>query len=189
MQAPHLPDPRLRRPASHLPRPALPCAPSRPDQLPGRRPRRRTARRLRHTHLPAPARPCRPPHGGPHRALRPPPRLATLTRIEAALLPTDMQPIVTFDRAALVGSIDLTARGSSRALFVAAWHSFDGAARTRMFKLYAKMVGAQIAVVLVGMQIMAAEIYVIDGERLTVLFTSARAQLELMAIEVQQNRN
>ncbi|KAF7358082.1 hypothetical protein MVEN_00856000 [Mycena venus] len=103
------------------------------------------------------------------------PASATLTRIEAALLPADMQPIVAFDRAALVGSIDLTARGSSRALFVAAWRSFDGAARTRMLKLYAKMVGAQIAVALVGMQIMAAEIYIIGGERLTVFYTSARA--------------
>ncbi|KAJ7309134.1 hypothetical protein DFH08DRAFT_1088310 [Mycena albidolilacea] len=113
------------------------------------------------------------------------PASATLTRIEAALLPADMQSIVAFDRAALVGNIDLTVRGSSRALFVAAWRSFDCAARVRMLKLYAKMVGAQIAVALVGMQIMAAEIYLIGGERLTVLFTSARAQLELMAIENQ----
>jgi hypothetical protein len=115
------------------------------------------------------------------------PASATLTRIEAALLPADMQPIVSFDRAALVGSIDLTARGSSRALFVAAWRSFDGAARVRMLKLYAKMLGAQIAVAFVGRQIMAAEVYVIGGERLTIFFTAARAQLELMAIEAQQN--
>ncbi|KAJ6517758.1 hypothetical protein DFH09DRAFT_1264681 [Mycena vulgaris] len=100
------------------------------------------------------------------------PASATLTRIEAALLPGDMQPIVAFDRAALVGSIDLTARGSSWALFVAAWRSFDSAARVRMLKLYAKMLGAQIAVALVGLQIMAAEVY-----------------LELMAIEAQQNKN
>ncbi|KAJ6570619.1 hypothetical protein DFH09DRAFT_1313218 [Mycena vulgaris] len=38
---------------------------------------------------------------------------ATLTRIETALLPADMQPIVPFDRAAPVGSIDLTARSLS----------------------------------------------------------------------------
>ncbi|KAJ6517785.1 hypothetical protein DFH09DRAFT_1373536 [Mycena vulgaris] len=117
------------------------------------------------------------------------PASATLTRIEAALLPGDMQPIVAFDRAALVGSIDLTARGSSWALFVAAWRSFDGAARVRMLKLYAKMLGAQTAVALVGLQIMAAEVYVIGGERLAIFFTSARAQLELMAIEAQQSKN
>ncbi|KAJ6517791.1 hypothetical protein DFH09DRAFT_940109, partial [Mycena vulgaris] len=113
---------------------------------------------------------------------------ATLARIEAAL-PGDMQPIVTFDRAALVGSIDLTARGSSWALFVATWRSLDGAAHVRMLKLYAKRLGAQIAVALVGLQIMTAEVYVIGGERLAIFFTSARAQLELMAIEVQQNKN
>ncbi|KAJ6517622.1 hypothetical protein DFH09DRAFT_1332328 [Mycena vulgaris] len=37
------------------------------------------------------------------------PASAALTRIEAPLLPADMQPIVPFDRAALPGSIDLTA--------------------------------------------------------------------------------
>jgi hypothetical protein len=30
-------------------------------------------------------------------------------------------------------------------------------------------------------------VYVIGGERLTIFFTAARAQLELMAIEAQQN--
>ncbi|KAJ6496898.1 hypothetical protein DFH09DRAFT_1001997 [Mycena vulgaris] len=113
------------------------------------------------------------------------PASVTLTRIEAALLPADMQPIVPFDRAALVGAIDLTARGGPRALFVSAWRSFDRAARLRLVKLYAKMVFAQITVAVVGLHIMAAEVYVIGGERLAVLFTSMRAQLELMAIEAQ----
>ncbi|KAJ7271500.1 hypothetical protein C8J57DRAFT_1319150 [Mycena rebaudengoi] len=117
------------------------------------------------------------------------PASATLTRIEAVLLPADTPPIVAFDRAALVGTIDLTARGSSRALFAAAWRSFDGAARVRLLKLYAKMVGMQIAVALVGIQIMAVEVYVIGGERLSIFTTSALAQLELMAIEAQQNAN
>ncbi|KAJ7260665.1 hypothetical protein C8J57DRAFT_1720019 [Mycena rebaudengoi] len=117
------------------------------------------------------------------------PASATLTRIEAALLPADTPPIVPFDRADLVGTIDLTARGSSRALFAAAWRSFDGAARVRLLKLYAKMVGAQIAVALVGIQIMAVEVYIIGGERLSIFTTSALAQLELMAIAAQQNAN
>ncbi|KAJ6580369.1 hypothetical protein DFH09DRAFT_1309702 [Mycena vulgaris] len=44
------------------------------------------------------------------------PASAALTRIEAPLLPADMQPIVPFDRAALAGSIDLTARSSRTAI-------------------------------------------------------------------------
>ncbi|KAJ7110568.1 hypothetical protein C8R44DRAFT_800238 [Mycena epipterygia] len=117
------------------------------------------------------------------------PASATLTRIETALLPADMQTIVPFDRAALVGDIDLTTRGGSRALFAAAWRSFDRAARLRLVKLYAKMVFAQIVVAVVGLHVMAVEVYVIGGERLAILVTSARAQLELAAIEAQQNAN
>ncbi|KAJ7454023.1 hypothetical protein B0H11DRAFT_2070033 [Mycena galericulata] len=117
------------------------------------------------------------------------PAAATLTRIEAALLPADAQPLVPFDRAALVGDLDLSARGAARALFAAAWRSFDRSARTRVLKVYAKMLGAQVVVSLLGLGIMATEVYVIGGERLAVFYTSARAQLELMAIEAQQNKN
>ncbi|KAJ7507079.1 hypothetical protein B0H11DRAFT_2271607 [Mycena galericulata] len=117
------------------------------------------------------------------------PAAATLTRIEAALLPADAQPLVPFDRAALVGDLDLSARGAARALFAAAWRSFDRSARTRVLKVYAKMLGAQVVVSFLGLGIMAAEVYVIGGERLAVFYTSARAQLELMAIEAQQNKN
>ncbi|KAJ7230308.1 hypothetical protein GGX14DRAFT_582774 [Mycena pura] len=114
------------------------------------------------------------------------PATVALTRIEAVLLPADAQPVVPFDRAALVGTIDLAAPRASRALFVAAWRSVDRAARVRLLKLYVKMLGAQLAVALVGVQLMAAEVYVIGGERLTVLLASARAQLELAAVEMQQ---
>ncbi|KAJ7779341.1 hypothetical protein DFH07DRAFT_950405 [Mycena maculata] len=115
------------------------------------------------------------------------PASITLTRIEAALLPADAQPIVPFDRAALVGSIDLAARGGATALFAAAWRSVDRAVRLRLVKLYAKMVFAQLLLAVLGLQIMAAEVYVIGGERLAIFFTSARAQLELMAIGAPQN--
>ncbi|KAJ7230300.1 hypothetical protein GGX14DRAFT_410405 [Mycena pura] len=117
------------------------------------------------------------------------PATVARTRIEAVLLPADAQPVVPFDRAALVGSIDLAAPRASRALFVAAWRSVDRPARVRLLKLYAKMLAAQLAVALVGVQLMAAEVYLIGGERLTVLLTSARAQLELAAVEMQQKSN
>ncbi|KAJ6523858.1 hypothetical protein B0H19DRAFT_1201051 [Mycena capillaripes] len=47
------------------------------------------------------------------------------------------------------------------------------------------MLFVQIVVALLGMIVMAAEVLFIGGERLTIFYTSARAQLELMAIERQ----
>jgi hypothetical protein len=111
------------------------------------------------------------------------PASATLTRIEAAFLPADTPTLVPFDRAALVGDIDVTTYGASRKLFAAAWHSFDYAARLRLVKLYAKMVVAEIAVGVAGVCIMTAEVYLIGSERLTLFLISAKARLEIM----QQN--
>ncbi|KAJ7819982.1 hypothetical protein B0H14DRAFT_3736354 [Mycena olivaceomarginata] len=103
------------------------------------------------------------------------PASATLTRIEAALLPADMQPIVAFDRAA--SSATSTSPCAARAVLSssAAWRSFDCAARVRILKLLRE-----------DGRSWQQRFTLIGGERLTVLFTIARAQLELMAIEAQQ---
>jgi hypothetical protein len=45
------------------------------------------------------------------------------------------------------------------------------------------MVFVQTTVAFLGVAVMAAEIYVIGGERLAIFYTSTRAQLELMALE------
>ncbi|KAJ7635289.1 hypothetical protein FB45DRAFT_911187, partial [Roridomyces roridus] len=111
------------------------------------------------------------------------PASIALTRIEAALLPAETPALVPFDRAALVGDIDLTACGASRALFKAAWRSADRASCIRIVKLYLKMVAAQTAVALAGVGLVAVEVYAIGGERLKVLMTSAKAALELEVIQ------
>ncbi|EME46556.1 hypothetical protein DOTSEDRAFT_70537 [Dothistroma septosporum NZE10] len=116
------------------------------------------------------------------------PASVTLTRIEALLLPETHDTIVPFDRQAIIGDIDLSACGSSRQLFVNAWRSFDRASRWRLIKLYVKMVFIQLAVVLTAVHLMAAELYVIGGDRLSVLAKSAAAQIKLMAIEAQENQ-
>lgn len=114
------------------------------------------------------------------------PATVTLTRVEALLLPEDRETIVPFDRQALVGELDLTARGSSKALFVQAWRSFDSASRWRLIKLYVKMAFIQLAVVFVSAHLMVAEMFVIGGDRLALFFKSGAAQLQLAAIEAQQ---
>lgn len=116
------------------------------------------------------------------------PATVTLTRIEALLLPENEDTIVPFDRQAIVGGIDMTARGSSKQLFVNAWRSFDRTSRWRLIKLYVKMVFIQIAVIFTAVHLMAAELYVIGGERLGVLAKSAVAQMQLIAIEAHKNQ-
>lgn len=117
------------------------------------------------------------------------PAAVTLTRVEATLLPEDQETIVNFDRAAVLGDIDLSARGGSRALFVHAWRSFDRSARWRLIKVYAKMVLIQFTVAIIAIHLAIAEIYVIGGARLGVFFKSAAAQLQIMAVEAKENAN
>lgn len=114
------------------------------------------------------------------------PASVTLTRIEATLLPEGEEAIVSFDKEAIVGDIDVVAKGGSRALFVQAWRSFDRSARLRLIKLYAKMVMAQVFTAFLAMHLMVAEMYVIGGERLALFARSAAAQLKLAAIEGQK---
>ncbi|KAK5175737.1 uncharacterized protein LTR77_000876 [Saxophila tyrrhenica] len=114
------------------------------------------------------------------------PASVTLTRIEASLLPEDQETIVPFDKAAMVGDIDVSARGGCRALFVQAWRSFDRSARLRLIKLYAKMIMAQVAVLFVAAHLMVAELYLIGGERIGVFMKSAAAQMKLTAIEAHE---
>ncbi|WPG99960.1 Hypothetical protein R9X50_00278300 [Acrodontium crateriforme] len=113
------------------------------------------------------------------------PASVTLTRIEASLLPEDVETIVPFDREAVIGSIDTSARGGCRALFVQAWRSFDRSARLRLIKLYVKMILVQVAVAFVAVHVMVAELYLIGGEKLAIFIKSGVAQLKLMAIEAQ----
>lgn len=114
------------------------------------------------------------------------PAAVTLTRIEATLLPEGEQTIVPFDRAAIMGDIDTTARGGCRALFVQAWRSFDRSARLRLIKVYVKMVLAQFTVGFVALHLVLAEVYLIGGERLAIFAKSAIAQIKLMAIEAHR---
>ncbi|KAK5134568.1 hypothetical protein LTR08_006353 [Meristemomyces frigidus] len=116
------------------------------------------------------------------------PAAVTLTRIEATLLPAGSNTIVPFDRLAILGDIDTTARGASRQLFVQAWRSFDRSARLRLVKVYVKMVFAQLFVAFVAVHLMVAELYLVGGERLAVFAKSAVAQIKLAAIEAHKQR-
>lgn len=117
------------------------------------------------------------------------PATVTLTRVEALLLPEDRETIVPFDRQALIGELDLSVRGAAKPLFVQAWRSFDSASRWRLVKLYVKMVALQAATIFVSAHLMIAEMFIIGGDRLALLFKSGAAQVQLAAIEAQQQAN
>ncbi|KXT16615.1 hypothetical protein AC579_6673 [Pseudocercospora musae] len=114
------------------------------------------------------------------------PATVTLTRVEALLLPEEHETIVPFDRQAIVGNIDLQARGSAKLIFIQSWRSFDRAARWRLIKLYVKMAFIQISIIVICAHLMVAELYVVGGERLGIFLKSAAAQLKLAAVEAHQ---
>lgn len=116
------------------------------------------------------------------------PASVTLTRIEAALLPEGEEPIVPFDKSAVMGGIDSSARGASRRMFVQAWRSFDRASRWRLVKLYVKMAFAQFVVILVTVHLIIFQLYVLGAERMAIFFRSASAQVKMMAMDAQQSR-
>ncbi|KAK3673362.1 hypothetical protein LTR78_006908 [Recurvomyces mirabilis] len=103
------------------------------------------------------------------------PAAVTLTRVEALLLPEDEQTIVPFDKAAIMGDIDLSA-----------WRSFDRSARLRIIKLYAKMVMAQFTIIFVGLHLALLSLFVMGSDRIVIAVKSAAAELQLIAIEAHK---
>lgn len=124
------------------------------------------------------------------------PASVTLTRIEASFLPEDEDTIVPFDRTlngakpaaiALEGDDEVVSAPSGKSLFVEAWRSFDMASRLRLIKFYVKMAAIQVMIVLVGMHVVMAEVYLLGMERVTILAQAGHAQLRLAAMGVEQD--
>lgn len=120
------------------------------------------------------------------------PASVTLTRIEASFLPDDEDTIVPFDRTlngARTADITLDGEDSApstprKSLFVEAWRSFDKPSRLRLVKFYIKMALVQLMIVVVGVHVVMAEIYMLGIDRLSILAQSGSAQLQLAAMGV-----
>ncbi|GAB7337896.1 hypothetical protein MBLNU457_4286t1 [Dothideomycetes sp. NU457] len=112
------------------------------------------------------------------------PASVTLTRVEAALLPEDMETIVNFDRTLngtstfAITETDINAR----ALFNGAWRSFDRPARLRLIKFYAKFLMVQIVVIATGIFWVSTLISVIGVDKLAAFTQAGSAQLQLMSM-------
>lgn len=112
------------------------------------------------------------------------PASVTLTRVEAALLPEDMETVVNFDRT-LNGTTTfaITETGiNARALFNGAWRSFDRPARLRLIKFYAKFLMVQIVVIALGIFWVTTLIHVIGVDKLKAITQAGSAQLQLMSM-------
>lgn len=120
------------------------------------------------------------------------PASVTLTRIEASFLPADEDTIVPFDRTlngATTNAITLdgSPSGSRKSLFIEAWRSFDMASRLRLIKFYIKMALVQSTIVLVGLHVILAEVYMLGLDRLSIVAQAVSAQLQLAAMGVTQD--
>ncbi|PSK54808.1 hypothetical protein B9Z65_3897 [Elsinoe australis] len=92
------------------------------------------------------------------------PASVTLTRVEASLLPDDAETIVNFDRTLGGAAANLVGFGkiNFRALYDAAWRSYDKASRIRLIKFYIKYFAIMTALVVTGTFVVAAE-FIIFG--------------------------
>ncbi|KAI0153128.1 hypothetical protein GGR57DRAFT_503266 [Xylariaceae sp. FL1272] len=115
------------------------------------------------------------------------PASITLARIEASCLPDSETTIVAFDKAALLGDANVATRAGRFSLFAQTWKAVDRAAKWKVIKVYVKMLFVQATILVAGMSLVAVELLLLGTERIRVFFTSAIAQLQLMAIESGRN--
>ena len=87
------------------------------------------------------------------------PASVALVRVQASMLPEDVETIVPFDRT-FGGKVVPEILGGSGAIgFVEAWRTFDMAARVRIMKLFAKFVVVEIGLHLLFAVILGAEAF------------------------------
>lgn len=89
----------------------------------------------------------------------------TLTRVEASLLPDDVETMVNFDRTLGGAAANLVGFGkiNFRALYDAAWRSFDKASRIRLVKFYIKYAAIMTVLTMTFTIVFAAEFVFLGG--------------------------
>lgn len=97
------------------------------------------------------------------------PANVALTRVEASLLPADVDTIVSFDRSldGVVPAVDEPMK--YMAWYAAAWRTFDRPARRRLLKLYVKMAMLTLALCIFFGVLLSAQVSVIGPEKLSAL--------------------
>jgi hypothetical protein len=98
------------------------------------------------------------------------PANVTLTRVQASLLPDEVESVVPFDRSFGGKVIPEIVGGSGVIGMLDAWKTFDWNSRVRLVKAYSKVFAMQFVLSLLFVVIMGAEIALIVGKDLKKLF-------------------
>jgi len=98
------------------------------------------------------------------------PANVTLTRVQASLLPDEVESVVPFDRSFGGKVIPEIVGGSGVIGMLDAWKTFDWNSRVRLIKAYVKVFAMQFVLTLFFVVIMGAEIALIVGKDLKNLF-------------------
>jgi len=94
------------------------------------------------------------------------PAAVTLTRVQASLLPDDVETIVPFDRSFGGKLVPAVVGGSDVISMLEAWKTFDWNARVRLLKLYGKVILIQIAVIFLFAFVFVGQLHLIMGPEL-----------------------
>jgi len=117
------------------------------------------------------------------------PASVTLARVEASLLPENEETIVNFDRTFNgAATFAITENDvNARALFDAAWRSFDVPARVRLIGFFVKMTLIQTFIVICGMISFVTLFFAIGDLKLSSFVVAGAAQVQLAHMGVGQN--
>lgn len=116
------------------------------------------------------------------------PATVTLARIEASLLPDDVETIVPFDRSLGGSAVNAVGLGKMnlRALYDGAWRSFDRSSRIRLLFFYVKYFAIQVMIVVGFIAIITAQVLLIGKDGLGAFFEAGTAQIQLAMMDQPQ---
>jgi hypothetical protein len=95
------------------------------------------------------------------------PATVALTRVQASLLPDEVETIVPFDRSFGGRVVPAIVGGSGVVSMLEAWKTFDWNARVGLLKLYVKVMAMQMAIFFVFMFVIAGQLHLIMGDQLS----------------------
>jgi hypothetical protein len=91
------------------------------------------------------------------------PATVTLTRVQASLLPDEVETIIPFDRSFGGKVVPAIVGGSGVISMLEAWKTFDWNARVRILKLYGKVIAMQTAVFFLFAFVIGGQLHLIMG--------------------------
>jgi hypothetical protein len=95
------------------------------------------------------------------------PATVTLTRVQASLLPDEVETIIPFDRSFNGRVVPAVVGGSGAISMLEAWKTFNWNARVRLLKLYGKAILMQTAVIFLFAFVIVGQLHLIMGPELS----------------------